>query len=153
MQPPSQYLFKTFDLQIAGHTIKPEYWHAGVILFLIFAIILTFARYRHLKVKWGLQGFIPTVALGFALAIILEAAFILSGRTLLTEILGWENAPKPISTAIDESRKKMVNVLGVTEEIPDTYAGERSTPDEMILLYTSLDQQEAEKVRSIICEQ
>ena len=151
MQPPTQYLFKTFDLHVAGHTIKPEYWHAGVIVFLIFALILTFARYRHLKVKWGLQGFIPTLLLGFFLAIVLEAVFILSGRTIFTELIGWENDTKPIATALDEGRKKMVNVLGVTEEIPASYANETSTSEEIILLYTSLEQDEADKVKEVLC--
>lgn len=134
-------------------TIKPEYWHAGVIVFLIFAIVLTFARYRHLKVKWGLQGFIPTVLLGFVMALILEAVLILSGKTILIQLLGWENAPKPISTALDEGRKQMINVLGVSEQNQVLGEENASVTDELILLYTSLEEDEAEKVKSIICTQ
>lgn len=153
MQPPTQYLFRTFDLKIGNYTIKPEYWHAVVIVILVFMLVLTFARLRYLKVKWGMQGFLPTLFIGFMLAIILEAGFILAGRTLFTELIGWENPPKPIGPALDAGREKLVNVLGVTEQIPDTYANENSTSEDLILMYTTLDQDEANKVKEIICSQ
>lgn len=152
MEPPSQYLFKTFDLEIAGYTIKPEYWHAGVIVLLVFMILLAFARYRHQKVKWGLQGFIPTVLLGFVLAIFLEIGLLLSGKTLMTEVLGWENAPKPISAIIDTGRTRMVQVLGETD-MSVLNGDANSVGDEIILLYTSLEQDEADKVKDIICRE
>lgn len=151
MQPPTQYLFKTFDLHVAGRTIKPEYWHAGVILILAFMIVLTLARYRQLKVKWGFQGFIPTLILGFVLAIIFEIGLLLSGKTLVSMIFGWENAPKPISTIIDESRGKMVQVLGESEE--SSGFDQVDSTDEILLLYTSLEQDEASSVKEIICRQ
>ncbi len=152
MQPPTQFLFKTFDLEIAGYSIKPEYWHAGVILFLVFSILLTLARYRQLKIKWNLSSFIPTLILGFSLAIILETALILNGKTLMTEILGWENAPKPISTIINTGRSRMAHVLGETHEVSASSNDEGTITEEMLLLYTSMNQNEAEKVKQIICQ-
>lgn len=45
----------------------------------------------------------------------IEGFLLMNGHTALTEILGWKNAPKPISTALDEGRGQLINVLGVED--------------------------------------
>lgn len=89
---------------------------------------------------------------GFLLALILESFLIIGGRTLFTEILGWENAPKPILNALDAGRNKLVDVLGVTDEVPTSTAREDPNLDDVVSDFQSLSPDEAEEVRSIICQ-
>jgi len=89
---------------------------------------------------------------GFLLALILEGFLILSGRTLFTEIVGWKNAPKPILNALDAGRNKLVDVLGVTDQIPTSTAREDPTLYDVISDFQSLSPDEAEKIRSMICQ-
>ena len=89
---------------------------------------------------------------GFLLALILEGFLLLSGRTMLTEILGWKNAPKPISTALDVTRTKLVKVLGVTEEIPESAADEKPTFQSVFYDFENLSSGEKEEARSLICK-
>ncbi len=89
---------------------------------------------------------------GFLLALILEGFLILGGRTLLTEIVGWKNAPKPILSVLDAGRNKLVDVLGVTDQIPISTAREDPTLYDVISDFQSLSPDEAEKIRSMICQ-
>ena len=75
------------------------------------------------------------------------------GKTLLTEVLGWKNAPKPISTALDEGRNRLVNVLGVTDPVPQSYAQEQVDAIYIITTYDALAESEAKVVRSYVCEE
>ncbi|MGB6839265.1 MAG: hypothetical protein WBE27_03295 [Microgenomates group bacterium] len=90
--------------------------------------------------------------IGFLLALILEGFLILGGRTMLTEILGWENAPKPIKNALETGRARLVEVLGVTEEIPESYAEEQLDLYDIVTDFQRLAPDDAEKFRSMICE-
>ena len=83
---------------------------------------------------------------GFLLALIVEGFLILSGRTLLTEVIGWKNAPKPVSTVLDIGRERLVTVLGVTEEIPNSAAYETTTYQSVIGDFESLTLEEKEAV-------
>lgn len=89
---------------------------------------------------------------GFLLALILEGFLIIGGRTLFTEILGWEKTPEPILNAVDSGRNRLVDILGVTDEVPTSTAGENPGPDDVISDFQSLSPDEAEKVYSIICQ-
>ncbi|QQS38711.1 hypothetical protein IPM62_04990 [Candidatus Woesebacteria bacterium] len=151
--PDSQTFLRTpFDLNIGDTKLQPEYWQAIVILGLVFVLVISAARYRHLYVKWNMKSYLPSVAFGFILAIILEGFMILGGRTLFTEILGWDNAPKPISTALDEGRNKLVKVLGTqANEIPDSVASELPTSQSVIEDFNLLTDDEANEVKTNIC--
>lgn len=139
-------LNKSFGIyDIKGLEVEPTYWQAGVILILMFLLVFAFARMRYLYVHWSLgKSAIAMAVWGFLLAIIMEGLLVFSGRTLFTEVLGWKNAPKPISTLLTISRNKLVDVLGVTEEIP-TYQSVMGD-------YESLSTTEMEDVRSNICK-
>lgn len=89
--------------------------------------------------------------IGFVLALILEGFLILGGRTMLTEILGWENAPKPLQNALVAGRERMAEVLGITEEIPDTYAEGTLDLYDVVTEFQSLNSEDAEEFRSMIC--
>lgn len=140
---------KTFLFNIGKMEIAPTYWQAGLIIFLLFVLILTLARLRHMYVGWSMKGFFPILSLGFLLALVFEGFMILGGKTLLTEILGWKNAPKPISTALDEGRNRLINVLGVNEEIE--YAEKKLDYQDILTAYEKLSDEDKEKVNKNIC--
>lgn len=149
-----EYLNRSFGTyNIKGIYIEPTYWQAGAIVLLLFLLVFTLARLRYLYVHWNLgKSSISMLFWGFLLALILEGFFILGGRTLLTEIIGWDNAPKPISTALDAGRQKLVNVLGVTDPIQESSAETKPTSQSVILDYEHLEGSEAEAVKSFICK-
>ena len=141
---PLKFLTKTFSFSLGKFDLSPQYWTVLAIIFLLFLLVLTLARLRYMYIHWSIAK--PSLAMifwGFLLAIIIEGFFLISGRTLLTEILGWENAPKPIGTALDAGRAKLVNVLSVTKVSP-TYSS-------LISDYETLSSSEAEEVRLKIC--
>jgi len=65
--------------------------------------------------------------------------------------VGWKNAPKPILNVLDAGRDKLVDVLGVTDQIPISTAREDPSVDGVISGFQSLSPDEAEEVRSMIC--
>ena len=89
---------------------------------------------------------------GFVITLILEGFFILSGRTILTEVLGWKNAPKPISVALDAGRNRLRNVLGKQDEIPSSEAKSLPTSQDVILDYQVLPQSQMEEVKDFVCK-
>ena len=150
---PIGFISKTFNFKLGNFNIAPTYWQAGIIIALLFLLVFTLARMRYLYVNWSLgKNSISFLFWGFLLALIFEGFLIISGRTLLTEILGWKNAPKPISTALDRGREKLVDVLGVTEEIPESVASEIPTYQSIISDFENLTSHDKEAVRSFVCE-
>lgn len=150
-----QKLFsKNFELfEVKGVVFAPNILQAVAIVFLLFLLVFTLARLRHLYVKWSFKTAYAFILIGFLLALILEGFFILGGRTVLTEILGWKNPPKPIESALDFGRERMVEVLGVRKEVPSSFANENSTSEDLLNLLDSLSQQDLEKVRLKVCSE
>lgn len=146
------FISRTFDLKLGGVNIEPTYWQAGAIILLLFVLVLTLARLRSTYVHWSLgKSAIAMIFWGFLLALILEGFLLIGGRTLLTEILGWENAPKPISNVLQAGRLRLVDVLGVTDEVPPSLASEQPTFDDAVELIQSLSANDASKLESVIC--
>jgi hypothetical protein len=144
---------KTFDLEIGNLDVSPTYWQAATIVFLLFLLVWTFARIRYLYVHWSLgKSSIAMLFWGFLLALILEGFLILGGRTMFTEVLGWESAPKPISTALDMGRNKLVDVLGITDEIPESTASEKPTYQRVVGDYQGLTFEDKKNVKNFICQ-
>jgi len=71
---------------------------------------------------------------------------------VVTEILGWKSAPKPILNVLEAGRNKMVSVLGVSDEIKQSQAS-GLTPSKIIELYQSISPKEQQAVRYQICTQ
>lgn len=142
---------KTLDLDVGGLAFSPSYMQAAVIVFLVFLLVMTLAKIRRMYVDWSLKGAASMILLGFILAMIVEGFLLLGGRTILTEVLGWKNAPKPIETALDIGREELVKALGVTGEIPSSNAQEKPSLDDVISSFQRLTPDEAEKARSLIC--
>ncbi len=149
----SSFIGRTVSFNIGQLEIEPTYWQVAAIVFLLFALVWTLARLRHMYVDWSLgKSSLAMLFWGFLLTLILEGFLLIGGRTLLTEVLGWKNAPKPIGTALDVGREKLVDVLGVTEEIPQSMAKENPTPESIISDFQTLTQTEVDEVREFVCE-
>lgn len=137
---------------IKGIYVEPTYWMVLIIVFLMFLLLLTLARLRYLYIHWSLNR--PALSFlfyGFLLALIFEGFFILGGRTIFTEILGWKEAPKPISTILEIGRHKLVQVLGTSEDIPASQARQNPDYESVISEYQRLSPEEAKRVQDFIC--
>lgn len=151
MKLPS-FLTSGFSFNIGSLTISPAYWQAGAVIFLVFLLFLMFAQMRRHFLDWSVKGALFGIFFGFLLALILEGFLIIGGKTALTEFLGWKNPPKPFSTALEIGRSKLVNVLGVTDEIPHSNAKEQPVYNSVIQSYQSLSPSDAKQVKALICE-
>ena len=109
-------VFKTFDLKLGGLTISPNYLTAGAILILLFLLVYALAHMRHLFIKWSFKGAGMGVLVGFCFALVVEGFFLVGGSTVLTTLLGWKTAPKPLQNALDAGRTQMIKVLGAETE-------------------------------------
>lgn len=139
------------DFTIGGLLFTPSYAHAVAIVILLFFLVLTFARLRRLYVDWSLKGSATMIGLGFVLAVIVEGFLILGGRTLFTELVGWQNAPKPVQTALDAGRSRLVKVLGTSQEVPASSAQEPVTVEKVISEYQSLSPDDAARFKKLLC--
>lgn len=73
------------------------------------------------------------------------------GKTLLTETLGWKDAPKPLKTAMELGREKFVSVLGVSSEKQQAVIFSDPKVEDAIDVIQSLDPNENKKIKDIIC--
>ena len=139
--------------KIGNLYVDATYWQAGAIILLLFLLVITFARMRYLYVHWSMgKHAFSMLFWGIILTIIIEGFFMLSGRTIFTEILGFKRVPKPFSTVLDIGRQRLVNVLGEDSAVPDASAGSVLNSDQIYSLYTKMDPAESQKLQSIICQ-
>lgn len=149
---PLEFLSKRLNFNIGNFSISPSYIQAGAILFLIFILLLSMANLRRHFLNWSVKGSIFGIFMGFILALILEGFLIIGGRTVLTEIIGWKDAPKPLVNLLDAGREKLVDVLGITAPIPESNAQKQKNSFDLLNDFRKLNTTEAEKVKSIICK-
>ena len=149
---PAQIFSQTLNFNLGKYYISTSWVQAALIVILLFLLVLTMAKFRRHMFSWSMKGALFGIFIGFFLALILEGFLIIGGKTAFTEVMGWENAPKPIKIALEAGRAKLVAVLGATEEIPTSVAKEVSLPDDVIGQFQSLNPQDAAKVRRLICE-
>lgn len=150
-------LFQTVDFSLPGGFIfAPTYLEAGLIVFLLFLLILTFGSLRHRFNSWTMNGVMPGITFGFVLALFVEAILIASGSTILISVLGWKNPPKPISNVLDSGKSQLVRVLGASDTNQSTQSsGEtpsNATIGSIMNGYQDLSQSEQESLRSLICK-
>jgi hypothetical protein len=138
---------------VNNFSFSPTYFKAGGIAILFFLLLVSFAVFKRYMNKSTLQGGVVGIFFGVLIALIIEGFLLIAGKTAVTELLGWKNAPKPIETALNLGREKLVNVLGVTDEIPSSYADSDPTLDEAIEVLQSMNPTELKKIKSIICTQ
>jgi len=149
---PVQSLSQSFNFNVGKLSLSTSYLQAGAIVVLLFLLVLSLASFRRHLIGWSMKGALFGLFFGFLLALIFEGFLIIGGKTAITELIGWENAPKPISNILDSGRSKLVQVLGITQEIPASVAKEDGTVENAIEVFQSLDPQESAKVRKMICE-
>jgi hypothetical protein len=118
---------------------------------LIFLLIFTLGHLRHTYVDWSVKGILPGLTFGFVLAILVEGLFLIGGKTLFTEIIGWKTAPKPISNVLDASREKIVNVLGAETQIPNSNAASAPTKDSILVDFKSLSSSDQTTLKQSLC--
>ena len=114
-------------------------------------LLVLLAQFRRHLLGWSMKGAVFGVFIGFLLALVFEGFLIIGGKTALTEVLGWKNPPKPVANLLDIGREKLVNVLGVTSQIPNTFANTEVNSEEAIKILQTLDPTEIKKVKSLIC--
>lgn len=146
-------LFGQFNLNLGKMSFPVSYAQAALIVFLIFILILMIAQFRRHYVSWSLKGAVFGIFFGFLLALVLEGFLIIGGRTALTGILGWKSAPAPISIALEAGRNKLIQVLGVKDQVPSSFAKENSTVADAVNLLQSLSPTDIKKVKIIFCQQ
>ena len=148
-------LFSNFspkiNLNLGSLSFSPSYIQAGVILLLIFLLVVMLAQVRRHFIEWSFKGAIFGIFVGFLLALILEGFLIVGGKTAITEIVGWKDAPQPILSFLDAGREKLVSVLGVTTEIPSSNAKIKTAPEEVLSSFQALSPNDSKKVKKIIC--
>jgi len=149
---PVQILSQRLNFKIGSFSISPSYIQAGAIVFLLFILVLSLANLRRHFLKWSVKGSIFGIFMGFILALILEGFLIIGGRTVLTEIIGWKDAPKPLVNLLDVGRNKLVGVLGISAPIPESFANKEKNSLDILDEFRKLNISEAEKVRSAICK-
>ena len=144
--------FGTYNIK--GLYIEPTYWQAGAIVILIFFLLIALARVRYMYVHWSLgEHAFAMFFWGFLFALILEGFLMIGGRTLLTEVIGWENAPKPLAAFITAGRERLVNVLGTQTEVPPLTASEnQNRVDEIVSQFQLLSPGDAQRARFQICQ-
>jgi hypothetical protein len=150
MNMPS-FLSKTLSLSLGKIHFAPSYLQAGVIVFLLFILVLTVAQVRRHLFEYSLKGALFGLFFGFLLALILEGFLIIGGKTAVTEVLGWQNPPKPILSALDVGRGKLIDVLGITDEISISVAQEKPSWNDVIEAFQKLDPAQVKKAKDIIC--
>lgn len=146
-----EFLGNTVNLNLGSIKFAPNYLQAGSIVVLLFLLVLVVAQLRQKFVSWSMKGSLIGIFFGFLLALILEGFLIIGGKTAVTELLGWKSAPKPVTVALDKGKEKLVDVLGVTDEIPSSVASEDQTAEDAIILLQSLNPAEIKKVKALIC--
>lgn len=129
-----------------------SYLQAGAIVFLIFLLVLTLAQVRRHYIDWSFKGALFGIFFGFLLALFLEGFLIIGGRTAITEVLGWKNAPKPLSVALDAGREKLITVLGIQDQIPSSNAQEVTSVDNAVSVLQSLNPADVKKVKALFCQ-
>ncbi len=145
-------LFKTFTVTFGKFSLPISYVQAGLVVLLVFVLVLSFAQFRRHSIEWSFKGGLAGLFFGFLLALILEGFLFLSGKTLLTETLGWKNAPKPISVALDAGRSEIIKVLGIETTIPTLLAKENITIQSAVETFQSLNPADMKKVKSLLCQ-
>ena len=140
------------NLNIGKLDIPVPYWQAIAVIVLVFFLIMLLARYRRHMVNFSLRGAIFGIFFGFFLALIIEGFLIIGGRTALTSVLGWKDPPPFIASALDSGKTRLIQVLGITTEIPSSYAGEAVSVQSAIQTLQRLNPADTETVKSIFCK-
>lgn len=141
-----------FNFSVGKISIPIQYWQVAAILAFVFVLVLLLAKLRQHRVDWSFKGIAFGVFFGFLLALFLEGFLIIGGRTALTSILGWENPPPFLTATLDSGKDKLVQVLGIKDKIPSSFASENVTANDAIEILQRLNPADTKTVQSIFCK-
>ncbi|PIP57545.1 hypothetical protein COX03_02535 [Candidatus Woesebacteria bacterium CG22_combo_CG10-13_8_21_14_all_39_10] len=143
-----------FNFDLGKFSFSSSYIQAGVVVVLLFILILMLAQLRRYFVDSSVKGSLFGLFFGFLLALILEGFLIIGGKTAITQVLGWKEAPKPIANLLEIGRDELVQVLGEQAEvrIPDAVAKLNPTFNDAVVFFQSLNPSEAQKLKNFICK-
>ena len=134
-----------FNLNLWKFSFSPSYIQVGAILILLFILVLSLAQLRRHFVDWSFKGALFGIFFGFLLALILEGFLIIGGKTVITQVLGWKNAPKPVANLLEIGRDKLIQVLGAKTKLNPTFS-------DGVTFFQSLNPSEAQKFKNFICK-
>ncbi len=152
MKEAAKFFSDNINLKFLHINFSPNVIRFAAIILLIFILILTLARIRRHFMEWSFKGALFGIFFGFLLALILEGFLIIGGRTAITEVLGWKNAPEPIKVVLDSGKNQLIQVLGVNSEIPSSVAKETTSVQGAIETFQSLNPTDMKKAKSLICQ-
>ncbi len=98
---------------VGGLTIAPSIWQAVAIVGLLFVLVLVMAYMSRSFMSWSLSGAGIGLFLGFLLALVLEGFLLIGGKTVITGLLGWKNAPAPVASILESGHTRLLDALGV----------------------------------------
>ena len=84
---------------------------AILVVVLIFFVLLLLAKMSRSYIEWYSTGWFIWLFLGFFLAVFIEGILLVGGKTIFTEVLRMQSAPRPIQNFIDSSRINLTRVL------------------------------------------
>ena len=143
----------SFNLNLGNLSIPIPYWQAFMIVALVFVLIISLAMFRRHQVDWSFKGVLFGIFFGFLLALFLEGFLIIGGKTALTSVLGWKDAPPVITQALDSGRNQLIKVLGVdTATIPSSFAKNSVGVEGAVEVLQSLNPVDTKTVRAIFCK-
>ena len=134
-----------FNLNLGKFSFSPSYIQVGTILLLLFILVLSLAQLRRHFVDWSFKGAVFGLFFGFLLALVLEGFLIIGGKTAITQVLGWKDAPKPIANLLEVGRDKLIQVLGTKTKLNPTF-------DDAVSFFQSLNPTDAQKFKNFICK-
>jgi hypothetical protein len=152
MKEAAKFFSDNLNLKVLHVNFSPNVIKFGAIILLLFILVLTLARVRRHFMDWSFKGALFGIFFGFLLALILEGFLIIGGRTAITEVLGWKNAPQPIQVALDSGKSQLIRILGIKDEIPSSTAKENITVQGAIETLQSLNPTDMKKVKTLICQ-
>lgn len=132
-------------------SVQENQFLAAAVALLVFLFFVAVALLRHQSMKDSIKTTSSGILIGFLFAIVVEGFLVLSGRTFITEMLAWENPPKPIAGVINKGRERLTNVLGTSVEIDSTNADSGPTIQSVIEDYLSLPPDQADQIKASIC--
>jgi len=84
---------------------------AVLVVVLLFFVLLLLAKMSRSYIEWYMSGWFIWLFLGFFLAVLIEGLLLVSGKTIFTEVLRMQSAPRPIQSVIDSGRANLTEVL------------------------------------------
>lgn len=63
--------------------------------------------------EWSLSGLGIGLFIGFILAIVLEGFLLIGGKTVITGLLSWKDAPPQIQNILNDGHTRLLEVLSI----------------------------------------